>query len=401
MDRAMAGDKKNRILTKRWESAKSRIQSTNTLYYSALFLWMTFSFIRTTCYYKLWGWKNYAEMMMALVLVLLALDFAFCQKKETEDCLWILLLYAIGILAYKRLSLQYAVSVMLLYPAKRISFQKLAKYILVFYTSMVGFTVLGAVFGWIEDVIFYEGDRVRHSLGFTYCSYGNHYVLVSCMLYLVVRVSVKLWEVLPMLALNLMLYYFTDTKTDVLLCVLMLVLAVVFGNRGKRYRPRSWQIGIAGMIPLGFLVGSLIVVSDKLAFSPAWLKLNEMINGRLQLGYSALQQYKISLFGQKIKWIGVGQSLNNPDKVYNYVDNIYLQTLLSVGILFTVLMCLMLGRTLAGSIRQSYTMRAVVILVFLIHGLVDPQLRALGYNPFLLLAFSPECALMRGDNPEK
>lgn len=391
MDCVPSGDKFVAQATDIWEKTKLRIQSTDLLYFSALFIWMTFSFVRSTGYYKLLGLKSFVEVMMFSVLVLLALDFAFCQKKETEDCLWILLLYAVGILAYERLSLQYAVSVMFLYPAKRIPFQRIAKRMLLFYTIMVGITVLGAVSGVIEDVIFYEGDRVRHSLGFTYCSYINHYALVMCMLYLVVRVSIRLWEVIPMLACNLVLYYFTDTKTDVLLCVFMLVLAVTFGNAGNRYRPRIRHEAVAGVLPLCFLGGSLIAVSDRLAFSAVWQRLNELLNGRLLLSHAAVQQYGISLFGQKIKWIGVGQSLKNPDAVYNYVDNIYLQNLLSVGIVFTVLFCLLLGRTLAGSLRQGYTMRAVVLLVFLLHGLVDPQLRALGYNPFLLLGFSTEC----------
>lgn len=376
-----------------WNRTKQYLQHANLFYYAALYLWLSFDFLRTTCFYKLWGLKGYLEIVLYVVIFLTALDFACSQKKETEDCLIHIACSLFAILAYKRVSFLFAVSLLLLYPARRISFQNLAKGLLAFYSAMVCLTILGMTTGVIEDILFYEnlGTRVRHSLGFTYCSYSSHYVLTITMLYLVVRKSIRLWESAPLLFLNYVVYLFTDTKTDLMLCVCLLFGALVFGNREKQYQAKKWHVVIAAVTPFVFLCVSRLAVLERFGNVEKWIRINLFLNGRLALGQKAVSQYGVHLFGKKIKWIGVGQFTNNPDLTYNYVDNIFLQTLLSMGIIFTFFMCLMLGRSLAGSLRQGYTMRAVVLFVFLVHGLLDPQLRSLCYNPFLLLLFSPEC----------
>ena len=139
-----------------WDTTKQYLQRTNFFYYAALYLWLSFNFLRTTCFYKLWGLKGYLELVLYVVIFLTALDFAFCQKKDPEDCLIHMACGLFAILAYKRVSFLFAVSLLLLYPARRISFQKLAKGLLAFYSAMVCLTILGMTTGVIEDILFYE-----------------------------------------------------------------------------------------------------------------------------------------------------------------------------------------------------------------------------------------------------
>lgn len=378
-----------------WNKIKQFLQGTDLLCYTALFIWLSFSFLRTTCFYELLGLKAYSKVVLYTVLFFLALDFAFCQKRETEDCLVLFLCSLFALLAYKRVSLLLAVSILILFSARRLSFQKLSKRLLLFYSAFVSLVILCAAVGLIEDVLFYEdmGARVRHSLGFTYCSYSSHYVLTITMLYLVVRESIRIWETLPALGINVVVYYFTDTKTDLLLCILVLLLALLLGNRKGRCLVKMWQRLLVGSLPVLFLLGSYVIVRIARFDVAIWGRINEKINGRLLLGQNAIEKYGVHFLGKKIKWVGVGQLAKNQELVYNYVDNIYLQTLLAMGIVFTLLWCLLLGRSLAGSLYQGYRMRAVVVFVFLLHGLLDPQLRSLCYNPFLLLLFSTESGL--------
>ena len=351
------------------------------------------------------GIKEHSKEILYVVLFLTVLDLMLCHKKEVKHYLVLLACVCLALLAYKRVSLTLAVSFLLIYTAGRFSFQKLAKRLLIFYSSMISLTILLMIIGVTEDILFYEdmGERVRHSLGFTYCSYASHYMLTLMMLYLVVRETVQIREFIPIVIVNYVIYYLTDTKADYILCILLLLFAVLAGGFGKYFRKEKWYIIPGGLIPILFL-GISYISARKADFNlEIWRKINGVLNGRLQLGESAISQYGVHLWGKKIEWIGVAQAADHggtelpdaqaaddPGALYNYVDNIYLQTLLSMGIIFTIIMCLVLGRMFVGSLRQGYMMRAVVIFVFLLHGLVDPQLRSLCYDPFLLLAFSEE-----------
>lgn len=362
------------------------------LYSIILFIWLLLSFLRTSCIGALVGIKEHSKEILYVVLFLTVLDLMLCHKKEVKHYLVLLACVCLALLAYKRVSLTLAVSFLLIYTAGRFSFQKLAKRLLIFYSSMISLTILLMIIGVTEDILFYEdmGERVRHSLGFTYCSYASHYMLTLMMLYLVVRETVQIREFIPIVIVNYVIYYLTDTKADYILCILLLLLAVLAGGFGKYFRKEKWYIIPGGLIPILFL-GISYISARKADFNlEIWRKINGVLNGRLQLGESAISQYGVHLWGKKIEWIGVAQAADDPGALYNYVDNIYLQTLLSMGIIFTIIMCLVLGRMFVGSLRQGYMMRAVVIFVFLLHGLVDPQLRSLCYDPFLLLAFSEE-----------
>jgi len=363
------------------------------LYSITLFIWLLLSFLRTTCIGTLVGIKKYSKETLYVVLFLTVLDLILYHKKEMKSFLILLVCAGFALLAYKRVSLTLAVSLLLIYTAGRFPFQRLAKRLLIFYSTMVSLTILLMITGITEDILFYEdmGERVRHSLGFTYCSYASHYMLTLTMLYLVVRKTVRVWEIIPIVVVNFVIYCLTDTRADFVLCILLLLFAALAGVWGEYFKKEKWYIVPGGLLPLFLLVISYVSAWKADFNLGIWCKINEMLNGRLQLGQSAILQYGVHLWGEKIEWIGVAQAAGNPGLPYNYVDNIYLQTLLSMGVVFTIIMCLILGRMFVGSLRQKHTMRAVVIVVFLLHGLADPQLRSLCYDPFLLLAFSAEC----------
>jgi len=106
---------------------------------------------------------------------------------------------------------------------------------------------------------------------------------------------------------------------------------------------------------------------------------------RIALMFWAWNEYGATWFGQRIKWIGASVLKDNPDLAYNYVDNAYVQAFFSYGTVFAVLLCLGWGIVLYRTMRKGQYVMASVILVVLIHGLINPQMIELAYNPFFLL----------------
>jgi hypothetical protein len=247
-------------------------------------------------------------------------------------------------------------------------------------------TVTASLTGRIEDVIWYEGERVRHSLGYDYCGYPAHLLLFMTMLWIGIREKLRLPEMGFLLILNALIYYLTDSRTDFYLVILGILGAGIWcmecSNRflcslRAILTKYGFWIAAAASIALHILYGTTKV--------SVLVKLNALLNSRLSLGYAALCQYGISLFGQKIRWIGQGSLKADPTKVYNYVDCAFLKDLLTFGLLFIILLGIgywILGKRILASGKQVY---GWIVLISLAYAVINAHLCMPAFNGCFLL----------------
>ena len=114
-----------------------------------------------------------------------------------------------------------------------------------------------------------------------------------------------------------------------------------------------------------------------------WMKLNDLLSGRLRLGKQGIAEYGISLLGNSIKW--VGYSADAVEGTYNYVDCSYLQILLEYGLIFLVMVIAIYTVIIYKAVKnENYFLLWSVIFV-LIFSITEPRLMNLSFNPFPLL----------------
>ena len=194
--------------------------------------------------------------------------------------------------------------------------------------------VLGSQVGLIKDYMFDVTTRARHGLGFTWTTTAPIMFLFFEMLYIFIRKNkISLVEVLILELITYWFYLMTDTRMCFVVSVVTPIVLYVLKffkpkrEQGNNKISKHWFLMI---LPSLICVFSIAINVFYDANNSVWLKINSLLSGRLRLGHSGLQEYGISVFGQKIEWVGYSAGKVVGDS-YNYVDCSYMQILLEKG----------------------------------------------------------------------
>ncbi len=254
---------------------------------------------------------------------------------------------------------------------------------------MLVLVVLFSQAGIIDDQMFDIDSRMRHGLGFQYATYGPvlFFFLLLCYIF-IRREAMTLLEYVILAAAAFYLYKMTNSRMAFFMSVLVLVFFFLLCRLGKGLHHFLMKFRyLYYLIPLPFAGGSIAAsyaYNDTASF---WVKLNDLLSGRLQLQQKAIRTYDWTLFGQKIDWVGNVVRLQT-GKEYNYVDNSYMHVGLENGLLYLAL-ALLLYVVIMYRAWKADDLYLIWITIFIMTiSLTEPRLLELTYNPFPLLAFA-------------
>ena len=244
--------------------------------------------------------------------------------------------------------------------------------------------VIGSCYaGILENKVYgLGGNRIRESLGFGWTTEGSNFFFYTLLMWIYWRKNkIRIEETVLLAAISIYFFVKTDTKSAFFLGMIALV-----GANLLKYMPglmeykKTYSAVAIGIVPvLAFFV---IWVSAKYDSSVLWMKkLNNLVNGRLNLGKSGFKNYGIHIFGQKIIWVG-GEPA--PPAVYNFADSSYVQNFLNFGpIIFVLILGWLVCIGISISMRKD-TYFLLVFAIMAVHTTFDPQLLWIGYNSFLM-----------------
>ena len=355
------------------------------LYYLAYALWMIYAVLHIT----MWGDIELIDLicqyLRKIAYLLLVIRFFYKKAYTRRDIFGIFLIAFSCFLAshsvYNKQIIPVAIFVCF---AGDVKFDKILKLTLSIQTIIMVVTIFASQMGMIEDVIWYEGSRVRHSLGYEYCGYPAHLLFFMTMMWVCIRKKVYFCDTVLLLAANYVMYFFTDSRTDFYLAVLFLV-GVFFWTRDFHAKAINYFRNFVTKFCFLILASGSILVH--MFYQPAhegMQRLNQILNGRLQLGYDAISQYGFSLFGEKIRWFGQGSLKADPTRVYNYVGCSFLKELLSYGLIFLIILgagYYFLGKRIA---KEKDHMLSWAVLMSLVYSVINAHLCVLTFNVFIL-----------------
>lgn len=308
-------------------------------------------------------------------------------KPITRNCLTVfLLIFAFLLFNYFFSSDKATVMLLLIILAGRnIDFKKIMKVTLFVLIILNIFIFISSLIGIIDDRIYIQGVRIRHSFGFIYSNMPNKAFLTITMLLVYLRDrKISIAEIIVLLGINYWLFVLTTTRAAFLITAIVLIFALFFkyvkigkffSGMFSLFTPYSVVIAIFGIFLCSYYYGEFIVLD----------KLNDILTQRLQLGHEALGTYNLSLLGQSIPdFIGPEQIYVNPNLEYNYVDSAYLQMLLKNGILFISIICIEFALLGYKIIRQRDYYLAFMIIIIAVNAITEPQFLHINFNPFIL-----------------
>lgn len=243
---------------------------------------------------------------------------------------------------------------------------------------------IGLVSDWMYNI---EG-RNRHSLGYIYPSYIASIFFYMILAYMYIRKEkLHLLETIMIGVLNCIIFVLTDSKTSFVLTFLAIVVFFVLKYYKKELKNNLISKLLYSYSVFGIAIISIvtcIVYNDENNFL---VKINSFINNRLIMGHNALLEHGVTLFGERIRWIGfggLGYTTSALKEEYNFVDCSYVKVLLDYGIIFFVVMLSGYALVSYRAIKQKDRFLCICILFMCIYSIIEPRIIEFGFNPFVL-----------------
>ena len=256
------------------------------------------------------------------------------------------------------------------------------------------FIVLSSKVGIIDDIVFKQGDRIRHAFGFRYVLFLPTYLfnLVAISIYLR-RENISYLSIFFYSLLNILLFIYSNARLCVLTTGLLLLYIIVY--KLKHYHKRNYYNQsskhnklLTLFIPIYPVIGffslyAIVYYNDHIK----WMKiLNELIGNRLLIGNRSYNIYHFSLLGNSnISWVGQGINISG-EKIYDvvtYVDNVYFNFLQKYGILVFGFLLFFLTYMMYRCYLENDKILMMIMIVLAVHGFIDDLIQHIQYNTFL------------------
>lgn len=359
------------------------------LFLTAYTLWLIDALFSITMWNDIAILCTLGNYMQKLAYLLLIGQFLTKKAYTKRDAVGLFMIVGSAAIAYHSVyNNTFLTAMIFIYFAADVDFKKVLRQTVIVQGVFMAVTICAATFGLIENTLWDVGNgRFRYALGYRYCSYSAHILLFITLAWVSMREKITIAETAVLLGLNTGLYVLTDSKTDYFLCLLALIgYGVIWFICKWKEHPRFWLLGMAAKYGCG-LVALFSVLFHALyrEDSPIWGRLNIWLNHRLQLGYDAIHQYGFSLFGQAVRWYGMGSLKKDSTLVYNYVDCAYLKLLIEAGVVLVLVMIAgfyFVGRRLIET-RQYYLIWS--LLIAFAYGIVNVHVVMVSFGGLILV----------------
>lgn len=233
-------------------------------------------------------------------------------------------------------------------------------------TASIMMLYIGSHFGWIPNYKEIRDGAVRHAFGMTQATVMSDLIFLAAAAYVYLKKKLGAFSVIGLGLAAAIVFHYMNARNDTLGIVLLTAAPFLIKiphigpmkTFGKLFMPISYPL----------FAFAALAITKMYAYNKGMIgniHLDQLLTGRLQLGYTAFQRYPITWFGQHVIETGGGRagpiaSIHN----YFYIDSSYLHILFKFGIVFTVLfmlwICLRIYRLIAA---KNYLPAIIVTLV--------------------------------------
>ena len=345
-------------------------------------IYMFFGILTQTMYYQYFSGSRYRLILGGCVLILAFQELIFSRDwlrlpvREIGGGLLCLLAAAYTWKIADGNMLQQSVAFLFLYLfcARNVDYLHIAEVSRIVSWIVLVLVVVSAKLGVIENFFLEINGRTRQCLGFRYTLLPPAILCNILMLTILIRKeSIWISELVLFLVLSVWMYVVTQSRLSVLMNLVLLAVAALYRlgmGRVERHRILSWMMAFSFVILAGLCIWATFAYNEK----TAWMRsLDGLLNHRLYYGRQSLDLYGVSLFGQKIEWVGAGLDQNGQmiSGRYLYVDCFYVMILQRYGIIFTVLLLAALTLTAVMALRRGDRYLLLVLFFMALHCVLD------------------------------
>ena len=353
----------------------------NLLFYFSYSIYLGYNLLDTSFYSK--NINVFGNLLIIIVLAMLIFKEVIDFKVNSRDLILFIILAVISGLFYIYMGSNYAVLPVFIYSARNVNTTTIVKISYRISLVLLIFIIVSSYLGWITNYITYDGGREREYVGFRYSLFGPAILCNIIFLKVYLEKDNIKWRTLMFLIIgNYALYEFTDSRLTFGLGMILLILTILIKMFSKFKIVLMNKILIVSYVVSGLL--SLYFTIGYNHLSEWQSNINEFLGGRLSLGYSTLKYYGYGIFGKKITLVGNGLDVDGyiTTETYDYVDNLYIQLLLKVGLLFLVIFILGMTIVMWRVYRLNDVYLYIIFSLLALHGIIDDLMILPQYNSF-------------------
>ena len=330
--------------------------------------------------------QNYSKIILLSCIILLVLGESVTFRVNYKDMMLGIVLIACFVYLYLFIGLGVSLIPLFMYSTRNIDITGIIKISYIISVILLIIIILSSYLGVIENYIYYDTTRERQYLGFRYALYPSSILCNIIFLKVYLEKERISWKsIILLLISSYILYTLTDSRLTFVLGLLILVFSAV-----NKINPSICEKILSRLLIFSYVFVGIISLYFTLNYNHLidWQEnLNEILGGRLSLGYSTLEFYGYGLFGREVELVGNGLDVNGivNSSSYNYVDNLYVQLLLKTGVLFLVFFIICMTYVTYLTYKQKNLYLYVILVVLALHGLIDDLILQIQYNSFWLL----------------
>ena len=382
------------------------------LFISMFIPWVAVAVLDTTTFYSEYLYNNvvWEFLLVFIPLFVVTVKVLLFDKLDIiRKLLLLILLFAITaqclIISFNN---DLLLCVILIVGSYGIDFKKILKIYLLESVVLTILTTCAAIAGLIPNIINHQYGRTRYALGSIWCtdySAKVFFMLLIC-LYLYSR-KMRWFHWIGLLAICSAVFAATFGKLD-FICMILSIAVFFFHEMLKKRDGKlkdMWKTFLEkGAVFFTPCAAALMTILT-LIYTPSnslLLKLNNALSGRLGLGHRAFSDIGVTVFGQEVTWIGMGNHSNDMvPEGYNFVDCSYLNILFTFGIILA-LAAIAAHAFLAYKNRKDLSFVLVIALISL-NCIVAHHFTEFSYNPFwaAMFAVMPAVSEKASVSPQK
>lgn len=374
------------------------------IYKTGFIFYFIVSFLQTTTFFDYFG-PNTLHRLSYIGLAVILFKIFFVDKQNISNFIINVLILILLVITW-RTSGEFLMLPMgiLILGARNVNFREIIKLYfgvgLIILISTLGSSLLGI----IKNLTYHRGETsvIRQSFGIMYPTDFAAHVFYLILAHVYLNFEKLNWKNYGIfIIISWLLIVFCDARLSAY-ALIVLVPVMIIGQKAKMgwNAPRIianfyWTVPVI----LGYITFCLSYFYS--GHNNIFLKINNLLSGRLVFGHKALNKYPVNLFGQHVVehgWGGPGgmKMANNSPNNYFFIDSSYLRILILYGIIVATLILIVVTIISYRSVsKMDYALASIIVMVA-ISSVVEQRLYDISYDPFLIAVFANMCSGKNG-----
>lgn len=270
--------------------------------------------------------------------------------------------------------------------AYNVCFRKIVKLYFSLCLVLLIISIISSKIGIIQDLIYTKNGRLRDSFGIVYpTDFASHVFFIMISYIYLKGKDINFFNYIIILIVSLLVYYFCYTRLDISCMLLLIIISYMYKKNKINFKNKYIKLTLIFSFVICAFIGIFLTLNYDYR-NEKYVKIDQLLSGRLTIGKMMYNQYGVKWFGQEINDYGFGGSLVFKYDTYNYIDCSYLRILLKYGIVTFTLLVLFNIMFYRKLYNNGNNLLLLLMLVVSINSIVAQHYIDFSYN-FLLFSF--------------